>query len=195
LLQHLAHSSLHNWCFICSRDFRSESALNQHNNSRVHNPSNILCPLCKKGFKVPSAIALHIESGGCHKKIDRHKVTAAVHSLKINPVISISRRIEGPSRPIITYTATERAYNGTAYECYLCHRAFRTLPSLNTHLRSPAHDADEFKCPAKKCGAKFKLISGLIQHIESESCGIARFQQVEDYANELTSRFTKLLKI
>jgi hypothetical protein len=39
------------------------------------------------------------------------------------------------------------------------------------------------------------LISGLVQHIESESCGIARFQQVEDYANELTSRFAKLLKI
>ena len=29
LFVHLANSSLHNWCFICSRDFSSPTALNQ----------------------------------------------------------------------------------------------------------------------------------------------------------------------
>jgi hypothetical protein len=48
-------------------------------------------------------------------------------------------------------------------------------------------------CP--KCKRKYKLISGLIQHIESEVCGVAKFQQVEDYASDLTSRFSRLLTL
>jgi hypothetical protein len=163
----------------------------QHSSSRVHKSRDLNCPLCSKSFKVPSAIALHIESGACHN-ISRHQVTAAVHSLKIVPTISISRRLGGIGRATITkYSATELAFNGSAYECYLCHRTFGILNSLNAHLNSPAHDADEFKCP--KCKVAFKLISGLIQHIESEVCGMAKFKQVEDQTSALTSQFARLL--
>jgi len=195
LYQHLAASSKHNWCFVCSRDFSTNTALDQHSSSRVHKARDLNCPLCSKNFKLPSAIALHIESGGCHD-IHRHQVTAVIHSLELVPTISISHRIQGSSdtasRTIASY-ATEQAFNGTAYECYLCHRAFRTLVSLNAHLNSPAHDDDEFKCP--KCKRRYKLISGLIQHIEAEVCGLARFEQVEDHTNALTAQFTRLLKL
>jgi len=37
LYQHLSASSKHNWCFVCSRDFVSASALDQ-----VHTPSILL---------------------------------------------------------------------------------------------------------------------------------------------------------
>lgn len=193
LYRHLAQSSKHNWCFVCSRDFATESALDQHNSSRVHNSRDLNCPLCSKSFKVPSAIALHIESGACHN-INRHQVTTAVHALRIIPTVSLSHRLTGPSgRGTITnYSANEQAFNGTAYECYLCHRTFRSLGSLNSHLNSPAHDEDEFKCP--KCSRTYKLISGLIQHIESEVCGLARFQQVKDQMSDLTEQFSRLLK-
>jgi hypothetical protein len=145
---------------------------------------------------MPSAVAHHIESGACHKGINRHTVTAAVHALKIIPTISIGRRIDGSAKPpIVTNIATALSFNGFGYECYLCHRTFGTLPSLNTHLRSAAHDAKEFKCPGKKCGRQFKVISALIQHIESEACGLAKFKQVEDFAADLTSRFLRLLKV
>jgi hypothetical protein len=60
------------------------------------------------------------------------------------------------------------------------------------HLSSPAHDDDEFKCP--RCKRTYKLIPGLIQHIETEACGMARFEQVEDQANALTGQFARLLK-
>jgi len=191
LTQHLANSSKHNWCFICSRDFSSAAALDQHSSSRVHKSRDLNCPLCSKSFKIPSAIALHIESGACHN-INRHQVTAAVHSLKIVPTISITRRLRGAGNVTITsYSATELAFNGSTYECYLCHRTFRALNSLNAHLNSPAHDADEFRCP--KCKGSFQLISGLIQHIESEVCGMAKFKQVEDQTMALTSQFARLL--
>ncbi|KAF8867574.1 hypothetical protein BD779DRAFT_1397994, partial [Infundibulicybe gibba] len=136
LYHHLAENSKHNWCFLCSRDFSSETALNQHQRSKVHAIQRTFdCPLCLKPFGLPSSITQHIESG-CHK-ITRHQVTAAVHSLKVVPTISISRRLQGPTNPthsIVSYSATELSFNGVAYECYLCHRTFNKLASLNSHL-------------------------------------------------------------
>ena len=163
----------------------------------MHKARDLDCPLCQKSFALPSAIAHHIESGGCHKSIDRHRVTAAVHSMGVTPMVSLAHRIQGPSgskasNKIVRYSASEQAFNGTSYECYLCHRGFRTLASLNTHLSSAAHDVDEFKCP--KCSVKFKLISSLIQHIETEVCGLARFKQVEDHTSALTAQFSRMLK-
>ncbi|KIK69147.1 hypothetical protein GYMLUDRAFT_53628 [Collybiopsis luxurians FD-317 M1] len=193
-LQHLAASSRHNWCFVCSRDFGSSQALAQHSNSQVHRSRDITCPLCSESFKMVSAIAQHIESGGCHSKINRHTVTRAVQSLNLIPTISINRRITGGSTVrTITYVASERAFNGRAYECYLCHRAFNTLNSLNTHLSSPAHDSKEFRCP--KCRREFSQISGLVHHIESEACGIARFETIRNEMMNLTNNLQRLLKM
>lgn len=146
-----------------------------------------------------SAIAQHIESGACHQSINRHTVTRAIHELGIIPTISIDRRITGGNthvtRAITTYSATERAFNSrlNAYECYLCHKLFSSLNSLNTHLDSPAHDSKEFKCP--KCRKQYSLISGLVQHIESEVCGLARFKGVQDQMQDLTGSFRRLLTL
>ena len=143
-------------------------------------------------FKSPSGIALHIESG-CHK-FTRHHVTAAVHAMQIAPNISI-KQITGHARPpttLHTYIATEASFNGSAYDCFLCHKEFRTLTGLNGHLNSPAHDDDEFRCP--KCKTEFKLISGFVQHLESRSCGLAETTQIDDYFIDLTGQFSRLLK-
>ncbi|KAG0694094.1 hypothetical protein DFH29DRAFT_985352 [Suillus ampliporus] len=186
LYKYFAASSKHNWCFVCSRDFSTPTSLDQHAASPVHRVLDSECPLCPKRFKTPSSIALHIESG-------TSQVTAAVHALNIVPMISISCHIEGGTPCVVTYYVTERAFNGTAYECYLCHRTFRTLGALNSHINSPAHDADEFKCP--KCKRKYELVSGLMQHIESEGSGIARLQVVEDLTRGLVDRLMRRLKL
>ncbi|KAH8823724.1 hypothetical protein DL96DRAFT_1741729 [Flagelloscypha sp. PMI_526] len=147
-------------------------------------------------LKSPSAIAQHIESGGCSPKITRHHITRAVQSLNIIPTISVNHRVEGgssSSRAIITYQATGLAWNGSGYECYLCHRTFHQLSSLNAHLSSPAHDDVEFQCPNRKCRRQFTLVSGLIQHIESEVCGVTKFQDVKDRMLDFTAQFTKAL--
>jgi hypothetical protein len=166
----------------------------QHNNSRVHESTNMKCPMCPRMFKAPSDVAEHIEKGGCNARINRHHVTAAVHAMNIAPTISINKRITGPdSEHITTYSATERAFNGRAYECYLCRRQFGTLNGLNAHLASPAHDSKEFQCPKASCGRKFTVVSALIRHIESEACGIARFGMVEGITHTLTNQFSKQL--
>ncbi|KAI0310333.1 hypothetical protein OF83DRAFT_881824 [Amylostereum chailletii] len=198
LHQHLTASPIHNWCFQCSRDFSSPTALSQHASSRVHAASDFFCPLCTRGFKQPSAIAHHVESGACPKApVSRHQVTHAIHSLNIIPTISISRRIGGGPvsniPTIVQYTATERAWNGKAYQCYLCYCTFHQLHFLNAHLHSAAHDSDEFRCPKAKCGRTFKVVSALVQHIESEACGLARFAQIEYHTKALTDQFARML--
>ncbi|KAL4260924.1 Zinc Finger C2H2-type Transcription Regulator [Pleurotus pulmonarius] len=192
---HLRDSPLHNWCFQCSRDFSTNTALNQHTQSLAHKDRDLQCPFCRVMFKSPSGVAFHVESG-CHK-INRHQVTAAVHALGIVPTISVNRRLQGSSNSfpttLTTYIATEASFNGSKYDCYLCNRKFRTLSGLNAHLNSPAHDKDEFKCP--KCKREFKLISGLVQHIESGVCKVAQLKKVEAYYEDLTAAFTRALKL
>ena len=141
-------------------------------------------------FKSPSGVALHIESG-CHN-VSRHHVTAAVQAMNIVPNISI-KRITGPAYPpaVRTYIASEASFNGSAYECYLCCKLFRTLSGLNSHLNSPTHDDEEFRCP--QCRTEFKLISGFVQHVESQSCRLAQTTQIDNYFNDLTGQFSRLL--
>jgi len=65
--------------------------------------------------------------------------------------------------------AIGRAWNGSGFECYLCHREFSSLNGLNCHIRSPVHEQALYKCPKASCGKNFKMLSGLVQHVESES--------------------------
>ena len=83
--------------------------------------------------------------------------------------------------------ATQRAWNGSAYVCYLCPRGargFRTLDDLNKHLRSACHADKIYRCPAawRGCGKEFGTLSGLVQHIESERCGVYEFKARMDRA-------------
>ncbi|KAF8805264.1 hypothetical protein BYT27DRAFT_7192983 [Phlegmacium glaucopus] len=195
------------YCASCHRHFKDINALNQHRanspyhiswsdtqkNQISHDQCDIKCLFCKGKFRSPSGIALHIESG--YHKITRHHVTAAVHAMQVVPNISV-KRITGPVTPpkaLTTYIASEASFNGSAYECYLCNKTFRTLQGLNAHLNSAAHDDDEFRCP--KCKTEFKLISGLIQHLESGTCGLAARTQIDTYVHDLTDQFSRLLKI
>jgi hypothetical protein len=76
-------------------------------------------------------------------------------------------------------TATAASWNGNSYECYLCHRGFGSLFSLNQHLASPAHKSSIYHCPNTRCGSEFKTLAGLFGHLESESCNFMRFGSVQ----------------
>ncbi|KAK0433203.1 hypothetical protein EV421DRAFT_1718777 [Armillaria borealis] len=183
----------HNFCAECTILFSNRASLHSHKSSRAHKKSDIPCSMCSKKFKAPSEIASHIESGGCNPNINRHHVSAAIHAMHISPPITITRRIEGPINPVVNFSATDRAFNGKAYEYYLCHAEFSTLQSPNLHLNSPVHDANEFKCPKRRCGRKFKVVSAHFEHIESESCSLARFTTVQMEAMLLTGQFAQLV--
>ena len=43
-----------------------------------------------------------------------------------------------------------------------------------------------YRCPGRGCGREYKLLSSLIQHVESESCGFIRFEKVQAAQRQLT---------
>ncbi|RFU28999.1 hypothetical protein B7463_g7346, partial [Scytalidium lignicola] len=170
----------HPYCSECDRTFNSMPNLMQHMRSSVHQGHNITCPFCKRNFVTASGMTIHLESGTCTSGLNRHSINNIIQRLDRGNVIT---------RPLLTYDsqpnveniATERAYNYSTglYECYLCNKDFRTLQSLNAHMKSPAHEMDIYKCPNGRCGTTFKLLSGLVMHIESETCGLMRFAMVQ----------------
>jgi hypothetical protein len=159
--------------------------------TNVHTNRNLSCIVCPRPFSTPSAIAQHLESG--RHGISRHQVTTAIHSLSIIPAISLTRRITTSNQYSVSFRATPHAFNGYAYECHICHRMFRSMGSLSSHFNSPAHDANQFSCPG--CKKHFKLISALIQHVESGSCGLASVRQVRHQFQFFKAPFPRLLTL
>jgi hypothetical protein len=159
----------------------------QHLNSSKHRPKNITCPGkgCGAQFISQSALLLHLEEGGCKSGATRHALNCLVAERDTNHFITNpNRMITGPTQT----WATNRAWNGDAFECYLCHKEYQTLVRLNQHLASPTHEQPIYHCPklGHGCKSQFKALSALCQHIESGSCGVMRFKIVQDSINNLT---------
>ena len=98
---------------------------------------------------------------------------------------------------ILDVLAREETWDATvgAYVCPVatCERQFVKLHHLNQHLASQFHrtDPSTFRCP--KCASRFSVVSALIQHLESESCGLAGQAQVKQIYTGLHDMFSRLL--
>ncbi|TVY89591.1 Zinc finger protein [Lachnellula willkommii] len=181
LHQHCSSARDHPYCIPCKRMFISEHNLMQHMHSKTH--SSMPCPFCKSTFANASGVIIHLEAGRCSSGFDRHRINEAIRKLDRNNVITRPMiEMPGYGGGRVETIATGRAWNGYGYECYLCEREFNSLNGLNNHLKSPFHDQEVYRCPKAGCGRNYKLLSGLVQHVESESCGLMRFGQVQQQA-------------
>lgn len=128
----------HLYCADCDRSFRNLNNIQQHLRSSVHVGASIACPFCKRGFATATGLVHHIEGSACPnaKGIDRDAVYRLVRQK--DPSGVISKNLIGWTGSD-SFEATARAWNpyAGAYECYLCHRTFGQLSSLNQHLQSP----------------------------------------------------------
>ena len=139
-------------------------------------------------------MTIHLESGTCASRMTRQIINDKIRSNDTNHLIT-QRLLTYPDETgqlgRVDTWATQAAFNGEAFECYFCPREFSTLHGLNQHLKSPVHEQKLYHCP--KCTTKFKLFSALIQHVESESCGISRFKEVKRAMDRLTSSLPRML--
>ncbi|EAU92390.1 hypothetical protein CC1G_00609 [Coprinopsis cinerea okayama7 len=180
LHEHYRQSPYHRdqYCTPCRRLFTSENAYKNHLRSSIHQPKNVMCPGrgCGMGFVSTSALALHLESGGCPSGITRAEVNRIIRHYDRNNVITDPSRMigNGGRGDDVTYYATGASWNGWAYECCICHKEYSTLRALNQHLGSPRHQSKIYVCPWSTCGARFTTLSGFCQHVESESCDVLR---------------------
>ncbi|KAJ7827634.1 hypothetical protein B0H14DRAFT_3873595 [Mycena olivaceomarginata] len=191
LEEHYRQSAFHHYCDACKKLFLSVNNLKNHLNSSIHLPKDVLCPGkgCGLTFVSRSAVLLHLESGTCRCGTDRRTIDRLVRQFDTNNNITKpSRLLQGANE--VTFTASEHAWNGVAYECYLCHAGYRTLAALNQHLGSPRHQEKVYVCPLNVCRVRFSTLSGLWQHIESGQCGVARF--VRNTMDDLMERMRLL---
>jgi hypothetical protein len=183
----------------------------QHLRSPVHNERNLPCPHCSEVFKTTSGVAHHLEFK-CLKKVTEavikwdvdHQITDAEYTNRIREIDSDDEEDdvlvlrENPRLfRVLEVMATEEAWNplAEAYVCPIsdCGQYFRKLAHLNQHLRSQKHKANPstFRCP--KCSSRFSVVSALIQHLESEACGLTEQTTVKQIYTGLHDMFKRLL--
>ncbi|KAB8235671.1 hypothetical protein ETB97_010219 [Aspergillus alliaceus] len=177
-----------NYCKNCDIRFGTENALRMHLNSKVHRGRNISCPFCKDGHTAASGLAHHLERGSCPNAptLNRDTILRILRERDPNGLIT-NRHIKWHKEDACQYSATEYAFNGNGWECYLCHREFRTATSLNQHLNSMAHKQKVYHCPNLKgrCAKQFTTLAALFNHLESESCSFMRFEKVQQQAGNI----------
>ncbi|KAH6910624.1 hypothetical protein BKA70DRAFT_89249 [Coprinopsis sp. MPI-PUGE-AT-0042] len=214
---HRREEHFNTWCFTCSRDFEVFEELKKHmaqvhdtiliaprakrpskEHTHVDEDRHIPCRVkgCDGMFKSPSGVAHHLESN-THPEIHRHTVTAVAQTLGIVPEISLNKRdaLDASTiTPLAIYDATEDSFDGQHFQCHICPKKFSTLAALHAHLNSPAHDDNEFKCPKEGCNRKFILISALVQHIESKTCGLTNMIEIQQWFDGLAAQFDRPLQ-
>ncbi|KAI0698767.1 hypothetical protein C8Q76DRAFT_771882 [Earliella scabrosa] len=203
LHEHRRQSHADRYCVPCKRMFQNANNLRQHQNSSMHQGRTVACPMkgCTRAFPSTAALVLHLESGTCTSGMTRKMVDDLIRKIdRSNIITNPNRMIGGPASssrsPTVTGEwATERAWNGFAYECYSCHRTYRELAHLNAHLRSPAHAEKIYRCPSAwgGCGADFRTLSAFCQHMENAQCGVHRFKSHFDRYIENIPRSRGLL--
>ncbi|KAH9486132.1 hypothetical protein JR316_0000196 [Psilocybe cubensis] len=197
LHEHLRQSERHRdmYCGSCRRLFMSPNNLNAHLNSSIHRTKDVICPFkCGATFVSNSALVLHLENGGCKSGINQTIINRYVREYDTNNVITDPSRMitGGSSVGDITYIATERSWNGCGYECVLCHKVHHSLLSLNQHLASPKHKDKIYICRGPDCSMRFPALSGLVQHVESNKCGVARFKSVQNAMNSMLGQVGRI---
>lgn len=130
-------------------------------------PGHLLCFGCDRPFHEYASMILHLEEGEC--------VTTMSELARIAESTTYSKLyVVGKWREYLqTKYGLERGFFETdqesVWECTQCRLVFYSLNKANAHARSAAHKPKVFKCPS--CSKKFKVLSGLLQHIEqSTSC-------------------------
>ncbi|KAM4061858.1 putative zinc finger protein [Hirsutella rhossiliensis] len=176
----------HNYCAECNRTFQNFNNLTMHLRSRAHRGQQIECPFCKNDFATAAGLTHHLEAGACSDARDLNRDAMYRFVRGKDPCGLISKHLIGWTGSA-EYEASNRAWNGTAYECYLCHRAFRLLAGLNQHLNSPRHQQALYHCPNYMCAMDFRSLAAVINHLESEACGCTRFETVQRKIGDMVS--------
>ncbi|KAF9472214.1 hypothetical protein BDN70DRAFT_818979 [Pholiota conissans] len=139
------------FCLTCSKTFASVNGLKSHARATRHTANPHFCEDCDVSFSSADAM----ESV---RRSDEDEEGAYCDGCE---------RQFGNKRDLNKHLLASPKHNW----CFDCSRDFASENSLSQHQNSLAHKNRNFKCP--NCERDFKLMSGLVQHLESRTCGSA----------------------
>ncbi|GAO15865.1 hypothetical protein UVI_02051540 [Ustilaginoidea virens] len=178
------------YCRPCRRSFSSANALKMHLNSSTHRGKKVGCPFCGGRYTSASGLGHHLETASCPNAPQLNRETIFRLIRERDPGGLITNKLIGWKEDRLgPYEATDHAYNGDSWECYICHRTFSTSNGLNQHLNSPTHKQKIYHCPNKRggCAKQFVSLAGLFNHLESEECSFMRFEAVQSRVDNLVN--------
>ncbi|KAE8317096.1 hypothetical protein BDV41DRAFT_584624 [Aspergillus transmontanensis] len=180
-------------CQTCSREFFSQGAADQHMtalghwrprhliNSKIHH-GDVVCPFCKLDYTSASGLINHLEQGSCPQAdiLNRETILRIVHERDSQGVIT-NQQIDWHKEGSSQSSTTTNAFNGSCWECSLCHLEFGSATALDSHLNSPFHKQTVYHCPNSKgkCIKEFTTLAALFNHLESGACGYMDLEKVQ----------------
>lgn len=203
--QHCATSLKHRKsirCHFCNRVFASPSAYAQHVESGIHGINRHQVTRAVHSLRVVPTITLPTQTwlAGIPSSrpaiIEVQALSAATHQSRRSILpsnLTVATVSNAPAWTYTTYIATGFSGLGIPYACHFCRQTFRSVHALTQHMNSAVHDPNAFKCPGR-CRKQFKLVSGLMQHLESGSCGLTSRKEIHARFGQLMAPFSKLLK-
>ena len=114
---------------------------------------------------------IHLESGSCKTNIAAMDADAAKCYQRRKYVVKgygNFLRYRKRARLRAKRASSPSYENNNSWECGECQKSFPSRVGLSNHLASPIHDPEPFKCPC--CEKRFSILSGLVQHVESDRC-------------------------
>ncbi|KAG9251933.1 uncharacterized protein F5Z01DRAFT_258389 [Emericellopsis atlantica] len=192
--QHHRQSSRHVYCWRCDRPFGSHSAWEQHvRNSYAHDA----CPYCDDvvDFENNSDLERHFER--VHHRCIPCRINFETsddlddHDRWAHYMCSVCRKYNDSEHNLKAHL---RKHDEKSLICFGCPRSFATYSAMLLHLEpgacaAPVDEWDivnyanecyvcdyyitndavyKFECPP--CDRTFKKMSGLLQHVESDTC-------------------------
>jgi hypothetical protein len=87
------------------------------------------------------------------------------------------------------FLATDMAFNGLYWECYISYKEHKGVISLKEHLNSSVHQQRFYHRSGltSKCGKNFATLVGLFNHLESDACGLMRVERVQEHVVNVIS--------
>lgn len=149
----------------------------------MHRGKGVACPFCKATFTSASGLSHHLETGSCPRAntVNHRSIFQAISQRDPTHVLT-NKLLTYPDLDVRDI-ATSATWNGSGFECYLCHRAYDTIEALNQHLSSPIHSEKLYRCPNRSCNRQFVRLASLFNHLESESCNFVRFETVQKHVH------------
>jgi len=110
---------------------------------------------------------IHLESGNCNTDIERlDRLAQECYQSKKYVVTEFRHLLSQGARLQARAEVWETPYE--EYECSICDKFSDNRAGIVLHTRSPVHDLEFFQCPS--CDQRFKVLSALVQRVESDRC-------------------------